>query len=78
MSMQESTRTAIMIEAVFYESVINGLVDAHNNDLNLGLSREELLYGLTAQLLNEVSTPERMCSVAAMAVVMLAEERQPV
>lgn len=78
MPMPESTRTAIMIEAVFYESVINGLVDAHNNGLNLGLSREELLYGLTTQLLHEITTPERMASIAAMAVVMLAEERQPV
>lgn len=76
--MDESLRTALLIEAIFYESVVNGLVEDYADGLAAGKCREELLFAITASLLSEVSTREQLSSLAAMLVCVLAEERAAV
>jgi hypothetical protein len=61
----------IQVEAVLYESAIDGLVE-----LCEGRPRELNLCDVTAMLMRDLDTPGKMCSLAAMAVVMLEEERR--
>jgi hypothetical protein len=76
--MNDGTRMALAVESIFYESVVNGLVATHKDGAQLGLSREELLYSHTCLFLKDIDTPERLASLAAMMVCMLAEERATV
>ena len=76
--MQDSTRLALSVEAIFYESVVNGLVEAHQEGIRLGLAREEMLYNHTVLLMQDIDSPERLASLTAMLICMLAEERATV
>lgn len=73
--MDETKRLDIMLEAVFYESTVDSLVECHRDARLLGLSRELILHNITAMLLQNLDTPGKIASMAAMAAVMLAEER---
>jgi hypothetical protein len=65
-----------MIESVFYERNIDALVEDVTRMLDAGESREFILHDLTALLLRELDTPEKTASLAAMAIVMISEERR--
>lgn len=72
--MNETQRLNIMLEAVLYESAINGLVE-HVSAFP-DVPREVHLCEVTATILEDIDSPAKMASFVAMAVVMLEEERR--
>lgn len=72
--MDEQQEIAIMLEAVLYESAVNGLVEFVQCEPVL--SRELNLCTVTTILMEDLDSPGKMASMAAMAIVMLGEERQ--
>lgn len=68
------TRLGIAVEAIIYESTVNGLVELCQSGLDLGLSREQLLYNITALIIHETDL-SKAASLVSMAIVLLTEER---
>ena len=64
---------AVEIESIMYEDAVRSVLDM----LEVQHEQRELqLVRCTAMLLEHMSTPERVASFAAMAAVMLLEERK--
>lgn len=73
--MEDMQALAIKVEAVFYEDTVSSLVALAEDYDKVDASREESLHNITAVILRGTSTPGQMASLAAMAVVMIKEER---
>lgn len=65
----------VKLEAVFYETAVDTLVELVALGLTSGASPELLLQETTAMLLGNMHELPQMASLTAMAVMMLARER---
>ena len=64
--MKPALQTALAVESILYETVVNSLVDANTTALARGLSCEELLLHNTVTLVKELQgDPDRIASLLA-------------
>lgn len=75
--LSDDVKLALSVEAIFYGSTVSQLVADFEESRQAGLSREELLFINTSELMREVPDIPRLASLVSMAVAMLAERSSP-
>lgn len=65
----------VKLEAVFFETTVDAVVEMAEAAFQAGASRELILVEMTAMLLENMGTPPQLASMASMTMMMLAEKR---